>query len=299
MNSGNLQLQSIKYVSYDATECNERQGRSHFENVLLDNHRNISTKQEVAMKIAWQRQTGLTDTGGGQIRKGQAFTLRGDGVHTQCHELSGSAEVMPFVFLLRKPARSDGYPRPVTRPVFCAKMPDEHARTHSSFESSILDPSEDALRCSLSSLFVLEANKKHYAGLIRVNQMSDCGWVHDSFFVTTSLAPVTFEIITRYQFRINMSFNVQRSRAINMPRAQRQKQDWHRVCILFRHKQDRFEELFTPDHQDLDGEVSERLTRFFRGTATGLRVLSLIVTVFVPDLGSPCPAADWEVQQIL
>lgn len=47
----------------------------------------------------------------------------------------------------------------VTRPVFCAKMvgsmgcfdflflyqPDEHARTHSSFESSILDPSEDAL----------------------------------------------------------------------------------------------------------------------------------------------------------
>lgn len=65
------------------------------------------------------------------------------------------------------------------------------------------------------------------------------------------------------------------------------------------HKQDRFEELFTPDHQDLDGEVSERLTRFFRGTATGLRVLSLIVTVFVPDLGSLCLAADWEVQQIL
>lgn len=71
------------------------------------------------------------------------------------------------------------------------------------------------------------------------------------------------------------------------------------TLAVSRHKQDRFEELFTPDHQDLDGEVSERLTRFFRGIATGLRVLSLIVTVFVPDLGSPCPAADWEVQQIL
>lgn len=32
-----------------------RKGRSHFEIVLLDDHRNISTKQEVAMKIAWQR----------------------------------------------------------------------------------------------------------------------------------------------------------------------------------------------------------------------------------------------------
>ncbi|KAG1725681.1 hypothetical protein EDD22DRAFT_853646 [Suillus occidentalis] len=75
-----------------------------------------------------------------------------------------------------------------------------------------------------------------------------------------------------------------------MPRAQQRKQDHRDILILHsvvastlaisRHKQGHLEELFTPDHQDLDNdEGNERLTRFLRGTATGLHALSLMISV--------------------
>ncbi|KAG1859739.1 hypothetical protein F4604DRAFT_1930457 [Suillus subluteus] len=75
-----------------------------------------------------------------------------------------------------------------------------------------------------------------------------------------------------------------------MPRAQLRKQDYKNILTLHsvlastlavsRHKQGHLEELFTLEHQDFDNaEVNERLTRFFRGTATGLRALSLMLSM--------------------
>jgi hypothetical protein len=85
-----------------------------------------------------------------------------------------------------------------------------------------------------------------------------------------------------------------------MPRAQQRKQDHRDILIVHsvvastlaisRHKQGHLEELFTPDHQDLDdNEGNERLTCFLRGTATGLHALSLMISV----PGSRGPYTQW------
>jgi hypothetical protein len=71
---------------------------------------------------------------------------------------------------------------------------------------------------------------------------------------------------------------------INMPRVQRRRQDdrdfltlnaiLNSTLAMSRHNQNCFEELFSPEHQDLDDDrVNPRLSRFFYRTAMGLRTL--------------------------
>jgi hypothetical protein len=72
---------------------------------------------------------------------------------------------------------------------------------------------------------------------------------------------------------------------IIMPRAQRRRQDdrdfltlnavLNSTLAVSRHNQDCLEELFSPEHQDLDDDrVNQRLSRFFHRTAMGLCTLS-------------------------
>ncbi|KAG2093159.1 uncharacterized protein F5147DRAFT_764084 [Suillus discolor] len=74
------------------------------------------------------------------------------------------------------------------------------------------------------------------------------------------------------------------------------KQSKDSVEVMFangtkRHKEGCLEGLFTPDHQDFDEEINERLTRFFCETATSLRALSLIVSL------SSGPYVLWRTQK--
>src|SRR5882757_6534121 len=88
---------------------------------------------------------------------------------------------------------------------------------------------------------------------------------------------------------------------INMPRAQRRRQDdrdfltfnavLNSTLAVSRHNQDRLEELFSPEHQDLDDDrVNQQLSRFFHRTAMGLRTLSFELS----EPNSRSPYNQWQ-----